>query len=558
MRLFDITQTSFENFDSTIRSFLSKTMNSLGMQYSHSNVFGVIFDGIKGIMQNIMFYIEDALTEQNIFTATRKKSVYSLAKISGYEAYYGSAASGTLLGKMVVSNGLTSKATKIYIKNGTAVTNKNTNYKYAICLPTEYYAFDISRPLITHEFKVVQGFFAHSSFISEGKRLETIHINITDLFDKQYIKVTVNGKEWTQVSNLYDMSENSEEYVCTVGYDNTFDIMFGNGIYGKKLENGDNVSLEYLRHNGTLGNILPDDITDFVFDDNGYDTFGNTVNINDYMKLTMKNCISGGTNSDSIEFIRNMVGKNSRSLVLASEDNFKLFFKRFSFIGYVNCWSESNSMEVIATCMKNVTDAIDSVDDYFNLTDKDLVLSDDEKEMIITTLDNSRRSFAGITLKFQDPVIRKFAIICYVKIDNTYDKESVANQIKDLLAQFFISNLTDTQFIAKSKLIELLTTNIDKIRAVDMTIYSEMAEQAFYNGYYMKYNYKLVNGVYQYLQTKVMYETDNEPGLDSFGNISLDTQLEMPVLSRMTYYPNKDTYTKTDSFDMEPIQVYFM
>lgn len=558
MRLFDITQTSFQNFDQTVRSYLSKVMNSLGMEYTHTNLFGLIFDGIKGVMQNIMFYIEDALNEQNVFSATRKQSVYSLAKISGYEAYYGSAASGTLLGKMNISNGLASKATKVYIKNGSTIVNKNTGVKYSLVLPSDYYVFDVSKPLMTHEFKILQGFFAQSSFVATGRRLESVHITITDLFDKQYVQVFVNGKQWSAVSNLYDMSEDSEEYVCTVGYDCTFDIMFGNGVYGKKLDQGDNVTVRYLRHGGSIGNVLPDDSTDFSFNDSGYDTFGNTVNINDYMKLTLKNCVSGGTNSDSIEFIRSMIGKNSRSLVLASEDNFKLFFKRFSFIGYVNCWSEDNSMSLIVTCLKNVSDVISSIDEYFALDDKSLVLDDEEKEMVVTTLDNSHKSFAGMTLKFQDPVIRKFAIICYVKIDSVYDKESVSNEIRTLLGRYFMNNITDTQFIAKSRLLEMLMQNLAQVKAVDMTIYSAMNEDAYAQGMYDKYEYKLVNGVQQYVPTTTMYESGSHLGLDNFNNISLDTKLEMPILSKVTYYPNKESYVKTDSFTLDPVQIYFM
>ena len=83
-KLFSIMQTSFDNFDSTVRQYLSKTFNNLGMQYTHSQIFGVIFDGIKGVMQNALFYVEDALTEQNVFMASRKKSVYSLAKLWFY------------------------------------------------------------------------------------------------------------------------------------------------------------------------------------------------------------------------------------------------------------------------------------------------------------------------------------------------------------------------------------------------------------------------------------------------------------------------------------------
>ena len=103
-KLFTLMETSFDRFDETVRTYLSKTFNSLGYQYTHNQIFGVIYDGIKGIMQNAMFYIEDALTEQNIQTAIRRKSIYSLAKVSGYEPYYGSAASGSIIGKMIMSN----------------------------------------------------------------------------------------------------------------------------------------------------------------------------------------------------------------------------------------------------------------------------------------------------------------------------------------------------------------------------------------------------------------------------------------------------------------------
>lgn len=61
MKLFKTIDTSFEKFDDTVRRYLAKTLNNLGLEYTHTQIFGVIFDGMKGIMQNILFYIEDAL-----------------------------------------------------------------------------------------------------------------------------------------------------------------------------------------------------------------------------------------------------------------------------------------------------------------------------------------------------------------------------------------------------------------------------------------------------------------------------------------------------------------
>lgn len=62
MKLFKLMDTVFENFDNTVKNYLTKAFNNLGLEYSQTQIFAIIFDGIKGVMQNIMFYIEDALT----------------------------------------------------------------------------------------------------------------------------------------------------------------------------------------------------------------------------------------------------------------------------------------------------------------------------------------------------------------------------------------------------------------------------------------------------------------------------------------------------------------
>lgn len=559
MKLFNVMDTSFEKFDETVRRYLQKTFNNIGLEYTHHQLFGIIFDGVKGIMQNMMFYIEDALTEQNILTATRKNSVYSLAKISGYEAYYGSAATGILIGKTQINNGLTSKSTKIYIKNKTSIINRNTGVSYLILLPSNYYIFDVSKPLYSHEFKIVQGSFSRSTYIGKGYNLETVHVTSLNLFDRQYVEVKVNGETWEEVGNLYDMTENGHNYVLSIGYDNTFDIMFGNDVYGTALKEGDTVTIDYLTHSGTLGNILTSSATEFIFQDYGLDSLNNEVNINDYMKLEMKNCISGGNNSDSIEFIRNMVGANSRSLVLVSEDNFNLFFKRFSFVGYTSCWAESNNMYINVTCLSNFKDNIKEVEDYFNIKVEDMLLTYDQKNMIINTLENSKKSFAGLTLKFHDPVIRQFAFICYVKADNVYNKETIELSIRNTLAKYFINIDHTTLFIAKSELISLIMEDNKNIKAIDLDIISDYGESAYYNGFYTKYELVNTNNIYAYNEIKEIYESSVYPGLDGYGNISLNSKLEIPILhGGFNYYPNKEENNKSESFKIPDIQVYFI
>ena len=144
MKLFKISETNFENYDATIRNYLTKVLGAVGQQYSHSQIFGAIFDGIKGVMQNVMFYIEDALSEQNINTAIRKSSIYSLAKVSGYEPYYGSAATGLINCSIRLTNGLDGKNNKVYIKNNSLIQNKNTGLFYTLYIPSSYTLFPLS------------------------------------------------------------------------------------------------------------------------------------------------------------------------------------------------------------------------------------------------------------------------------------------------------------------------------------------------------------------------------------------------------------------------------
>lgn len=559
MNLFNLMSTSFSNFDTTVRNYLSKTFNSLGYQYTHNQLFGIIFDGIKGVMQNAMFYIEDALTEQNILLASRKKSIYSLAKISGYEPFYGSAAVGTLIGSLKISNGLSSNTTKLYLSNYSRVLNKETGIIYTIFLNSNRYCIDVSAPLVNHEIKIVQGEWTFHQYSCSGESLEKVSIEGSGLFDKDYLEVYVNGELWTPVSCLYDMVSDGKEYILTVGYENTFDILFGNGIYGKIPAQGSTVEVRYISHSGTNGNVSSLDSSNFVFLDKVYDSLGNSYDLNNFMTLKVNNVISGGTNSDTIEFVRNMVGYNSRSNVLASAENFKLFFKRFSFVSHVNCWSEANSMTVIATCLSSYIDKINSIDEFYNINTNNLLLTNSQKEMILNTLKNSNKSFAGLTVKFLDPIIRKYCVFCYIKTDSTYSKPMIEENVRSTFARYFMSLPDNCDFIPKSDLIQLGANCNEDIKSFDIDIISDVGEQTYKNGYYYRYSVEYINGQYQYIQKKVYYEKDNTPGLDRFGNISLETKLEIPILhGGFKYYPNKESNDKTSELSLDAINIIWI
>lgn len=564
MKLFEIMDTAFANFDDTVKLYLQKTFNDLGLHYTHNQIFGVIFDGIKGVMQNVMFYIEDAFTEQNVFTAQRKRSIYSLAKLSGYEPYYGASATGTLYCKIKSNSSFLTKASKIYIHNNASIINKNNNVVYTIILPSNYYTIDLSKPLVTHEFKIVQGTFKNSTYIAKGSELETINLSSVGNYDVQYITVTVNGETWTQAFNLYEMQEDEKKYIVSAGYDNTLNIMFGNGVHGKLLEQGQSVNIKYLNHVGNDGNIN-------IYDEYRFEMFtecstnmGETVNINDFCSFTINNIPSGGNNPDTIDFVKQMIGATSRSGVLASEDNYRLFLKRFSFIGDAFICTEQLNSTIIISAVTNYFINNKSIEEYFTTPVEKFLLNDHQKNLIMTTLQNSNKVLAGINIKFQDPVIRKFAIISFVKLNTFFSQDDIEERIKTALAEYFINLKRKTQFISKAKIIKHILDKIDVIESFDFNFISELGEETFKNGYYDKLYFKHIYNGYTLGTQRVFYENTKTPGLDAYGNIQLDSEMEIPLLrGGFKYYTAKgdadDTPAdKNQSIMIQDVQVFFI
>ena len=561
MKLFKTIETTFKNFDDTIQAFLAKSFNNLGLQYTNTQIFGIIFNGIKNIMQNIMFYIEDAMTEQNAQTATRRTSVFSLAKVSGFEPSYGTSAGGILIAKMHLNNLINKNHNIIYINNHSLVVNKNTGIKYSIILPTNYYVLNIDNPLIEYQFKIQQGQFVKSTYAAKGNELETIHISSILAFDRNYITVTVDGEKYEEAACLYDMDEDSKNYILNIGFDNSFDIIYGNGIYGKKLMDGQVVTIEYLTHSGLLGNIKANEISEFEFDDSGVDMLGNNVNINDFLNLSINTFISGGNDADDIEFIKNMIGYNSRSLIYSSVDSMKLFLKRFSFIGYNNCFTSLKNNKIYIVALQNIPNLYENKEKYYELTDNEFLLNEDQKNMIISTLSNSNKTIAGFNIEFINPIIRKYSIILYVKIKSEYQKEIVKYNIQNVILDYFLNLSYSVKFISKSDIINLILNNdTDKlIESIDLTFISEYNEMAFAEGTYEEY----INDDDFYTNNltkhKYKYNNNNNLGLDIFGNISLNTIIEIPRLcGNIKYYIDKENSNKKDGIITKPIEIYFV
>lgn len=533
MKLFTLLQTKYNLFENAVKMHISKTLSKYGINYGNDTIFGQLINVLGSTVQNIMLYIEDSMVEQNKYTAQRKKSIYGLAALSGYNPSLGQAANVTLSITYMPNN---ANSLDLIINNKESLTCTQNGLQYCLILPQEAIIMSPAKYNGVKYLSAVQGRFETQSFISIGGKYYTQNFNFVGNLDTKYLTVKVNNEKWDFVEGFYDMNPDGKQWTYKISTISGIDIIFGNDKYGRSLKDKDNIEITYLLHDGDAGNLDINEETYFVFDNPLKDITGDEVDGNGIFNITFASVdsVTAGSNSESIEQVRQMIGMNSRSLVLASPDNYKELLNKLSFCGYNRTWAEPGTLTVKSLIMKNYKKLLNDKHTYFDLTESDFKLSDNQKQSINNYIKNTGNQLAGVTYHICDPELCKYAIYIYLKFkNNNYEKEFISNSVRKLIGEFFTDIKSDS-FIPKSDIIQLLKNNIKDLDSVDVYFLSEKNETALQTRQYEKIEKTLDPsiGTYKVNKTTVYLYPGENPnlGLDEHGNIYLESDEQFPVL----------------------------
>lgn len=541
MKLFSLLQTKYYQLEQSVKNYLATQLSNFNTSYGNNTVFGQLINVLNHTVQNMMLYIEDSLVEQNKYTAQRKKSIFGLAAISGYNPSLGKAAGVQLSIDYIPNN---EQNLNVIIKNHEELTCTQNGLLYNIILPQEAIIMSLEKNNTTRYVYAVQGRFESQTFLSTGGKYYTIHVAFVGNMDADHLSVKVNNKKWNYVPSLYDMNPDGEEWTYKISPLGGIDLIFGNDCFGRSLKTDDIIDVTYLLHDGEAGNMDVNTETYFVFNNNLNDTTGGEVDGNHIFNVTFatNDAVTSGSNSESIEQVRNMIGLNSRSLILATPDNYKEMLSKFSFCGYNRSWSEKGSMVVNSLIMKNYKLLLNENHTYFDLKEDDFKLTDNQKNSIKSHIEKSGKQLAGVSYNIFDPEICKYAMYLYIKLKNvSYDKDYITSQIRKLVGDFF-SDIPSDIFIPKSDIIHLLKNNIPEIDGVNVYFLSERNETAIQEKSYIKIEQIYDPSIGRYKQKRIkvnLYENENPNlGLDSHGNIKLESDEQFPVLMGGWDYKN--------------------
>lgn len=560
MRLFTLLQMQYTEFQNSVKTYLSKTLSNFGTKYGNNTIFGQLINVLTSVTQNMLLYVEDSLVEQNKYTAQRKKSIYGLAAISGYNPSLGKAASCAV---KIIFKPNSYQNLNILLSNRTKLLCTQNGLNYNVMLPQEAIILNIENNNSSRIVNIVEGKFETQEFYSGGGQLYTQNVVFNGDIDIDYLEVRINDELWERCESLYDMDPDGKQYMCRTSIKKGIDLVFGNDQHGRKLKEGDKITVTYLVHSGELGNIISNEGVGFLFQENLVNISGEELDGNQVFNIALAETdgINSGTYSETTQQVREMIGYNSRALVLADPKNYKNLLNKFSFCGYNRTWCEEGSLVINSIILKNYKLQLQTGLDYFSLKESDFFLSEAQRNSIINYIDNSGQQLAGTIFNIFNPELCKYAAYIYVKTKtNQIDQTLLTNKIKNLVGEFF-SNVQSDIFIPKSDIVHLLKENISEIDGVDVYFISERNERALKEKQYTNkiYKYNPSKGTYDVKEETVKLLDGQDPGLgmDAHGNIYLDNNDQFPVLMGGWSFISTQNNVEKQEVTTEPLIIVF-
>jgi hypothetical protein len=480
LEIFKYNRLKFDQLYEDAKSYLATKYQQAGDVFTSASPYGQLLEVALNMGRLILFYVEDSITELNINTATRDRSIRSLARLAGHNPTRAIAATGTL---RLTYNG---KETDMYgntliIPNYTLLTNGENGLSYLIVLQEQENRLVLEGRNYV-DVNVVQGSVEVQQLTATGTPLQSYSLTVKKAYkvDNFFVKVYVNNQLWKIYDSVYDMPYEAEGCVVKTGQDGGIDLFFGNKYFGKTPDPGSTIRVEYLTTAGAAGNISKEDPIDFKFKDNGYDILGNTVDLNEILKVDMKTLISFGSNEEPIEMTKLLAPKTSRSFVLANADSYIYFLEKFNFFSVIDAFTTfddndvSDDNVIYLFLIPDVNKRKNAADDYYTIPVELFTLTTEEKNKVYDLIENSGQKILTTVLKILDPVLSKYVMNINVIAYEGYSKDTIRQQIISQSSDYFLKNRRRDR-IPKSDLIRIIE-NVDGVDSVNVWFVSEKNE----------------------------------------------------------------------------------
>jgi hypothetical protein len=249
------TNLDFDQIKTSIKDYLRANSTFTDFDFEGSN-FSVLIDTLAYNTYITAFNSNMVVNESFLDSATLRENVVSLARNIGYVPRSRTASKAQI--SFNVSTGTSSKTMTLQAGLVCVGTSDNTSYTFSV--PENISTKVVDGIASFSGINIYQGTFLTKQFVVDGS-LDQKFILDNSYIDTSTIVVYVKGisdtgvgREYSLVDNILNISANSEIYLLQEVQDEKYQLLFGDGYFGKKLENGSVITVTYIVTDGKNGN----------------------------------------------------------------------------------------------------------------------------------------------------------------------------------------------------------------------------------------------------------------------------------------------------------------
>jgi len=260
------TSLDFDQIKVQIKDFLRSNSNFTDFDFEGSN-FSVLIDTLAYNTYINAFNANLVANESFLDSATIRENVVSLARNIGYVPRSKTSAIATI-NISDVNVGTTNDSTPRFLtlRSGLVCVGNSENTTYRFSIPDEITSsrvIDINGtsfaqfddPISVYEGTLLQRVYRVDASTDQRFIIDSPNIDSSTL--RVYVKGTNDvgiGRKYSMVDNVLNLTKTSEIYLAQEVQDEKYEILFGDDLFGKKLENSSVITARYIVTEGESGN----------------------------------------------------------------------------------------------------------------------------------------------------------------------------------------------------------------------------------------------------------------------------------------------------------------
>lgn len=251
-----LTHLDFNEYKSSLKSYLTEQEEFKDYDFDGSNL-SVLLDVLAYNTYQNAFYMNMVSNEMFLDSARLRDSVISHAKELNYLPRSFTSAKAVI---QLIITPVDSNKNSIVIPKGTGFISRVDDYTYTFTTTENLVVTTKSGgAFVSDSITIYEGSYLSDTYAVNYNNPLVFKINNKNV-DISSVTVTIledNGSttlEYTRATSLFSSNETSKVFFLQPGVGDTYEVVFGDGVVGRKPKNNSIVIIEYRISNGELPN----------------------------------------------------------------------------------------------------------------------------------------------------------------------------------------------------------------------------------------------------------------------------------------------------------------